>query len=532
MIATDILPQVKASEKQENNTWATLAPMPTARGSLGIVVVYGKIYAIGGTDGNNVFNINEEYNPRTNEWTTKTPMPTARSGFAIVVYQNKIYCIGGSNTQNNFFANNEVYDPLTDSWETKASMPTPRADLTASLVDDKMYLAGGKKYSSSALHFTQSDVNEVYDPITDTWTRKSPMPTAVQGYASAVIGESIYFVGGSIPSVPGSNIFINANQVYDTVTDKWTSSSKAISSTISYGSATATMGFMASTNLYYIGGFTSDGFTNKMQVYNPQNDSWTDGVPMVNARAYLGVTSLNDEIYAIGGFDGQNWLNVNEHFLPVDYGKIPAVVQINSPQNKTYNKVHISYTVNREVTWVGYSLDNKENVTLTGALDLTSLTQGSHEIILYANDSLGNIGQSNTVYFNFDSLSPKVTMLLPQNQSYSSSDIQLTFTIDEKAALLSYSLDGEKTVPILGNLTLPAIPDGSHRIVIYATDELGNSGASETIYFTIATFPLLLVVSIITVAIILLASGYLLKTKKPKKETVPKKVSQVADVNS
>ncbi|MBE3116643.1 galactose oxidase, partial [Candidatus Bathyarchaeota archaeon] len=33
--------------------------MPTARGGLGVAVAHGKIYAIGGTNGNSMLNVNE-----------------------------------------------------------------------------------------------------------------------------------------------------------------------------------------------------------------------------------------------------------------------------------------------------------------------------------------------------------------------------------------------------------------------------------------------------------------------------------------
>jgi N-acetylneuraminic acid mutarotase len=125
------------------NSWTTKAFMPTARAQLGVAVVNGKIYAIGG--GNNtaagptVLSVNEEYDPATNTWTTKEPMPTARHSFGIAVYENKIYCIGGS-INGPMLAVNEVYDPATDTWETKTPMPTPRAALSANVVTDKIYL--------------------------------------------------------------------------------------------------------------------------------------------------------------------------------------------------------------------------------------------------------------------------------------------------------------------------------------------------------------------------------------------------------
>ena len=76
------------------NEWTARTRMPTARGGVGVAVVNGKIYAIGGLNNDTQLAVNEEYNPVTDTWTTRTPMPTARSGFAIAVYQNKIYCIG------------------------------------------------------------------------------------------------------------------------------------------------------------------------------------------------------------------------------------------------------------------------------------------------------------------------------------------------------------------------------------------------------------------------------------------------------
>jgi hypothetical protein len=86
------LPLVSAAE----DSWTTLEPMPTARAGLGVAVVDGEIYAIGGFVGTNtVLGTNEMYDPETDTWTTKTSMPTPRAYFAIAVYQHKIYVIGG-----------------------------------------------------------------------------------------------------------------------------------------------------------------------------------------------------------------------------------------------------------------------------------------------------------------------------------------------------------------------------------------------------------------------------------------------------
>ncbi len=441
-------------------------------------------------------------------------MPTARSGFAIASYNNQIYVIGGS-VGDTFTGNVEVYDPVTDTWQTKASMPTPRADLCANVVNGKIYLIGGKTYSSTAPYYRQTAINEVYDPATNTWSTNASMPTAVQGYASAVIDSKIYIIGGTRQSALGSESFTSANQIYDTQTDTWTNG-KSMNQPTSYGAATATTGFMAPTKIFYFGGYMGSTFSNKTQVFDLEKNSWTNGPEMPTPRAYLGVAVINDIIYAVGGFDGANWLNSNEQYKPLGYGKIPPKIEIVSPESKTYNSVLLAYTVNKATSWVGYSLDNQANVTLTGGVPLNGLSNGQHSIVVYANDTLGNIGASSVITFYVDTLGPQINVLTPGNQSYSSRDIQLTFTVDESVSSLSYILDGQEAVPIAGNVTLPALPDGSHWLTVNGVDEIGNSASSDTVHFDISTFPTFWVATAITTITIILASGYLfLKRRKP-----------------
>ncbi len=490
--------------------------MPTPRGGLGLAVAGGKIYAIGGvTEDNKPVSITEEYNPATNQWTNKMSMPTARSAFAISVYQGKIYVIGGTVGNNGYVGNNEVYDPATNTWQTKASMPTPRSDLSANIVDNKIYLIGGKRYSSASPFYGETNINEVYDPTSDTWTTKSPIPIAVEGYGSAAIDSKIYILGGSrYLSSSGSSTSISNNQVYDAQNDNWTSA-KVLPEGASYGATATTEGFMAPILTYFIGGLIDGQNSGETQIFNSTDNSWVSGDPMLTPRAYFGLAVLNDVLYAIGGFDGQEWLDINERYQPVGYGTIPPKVLVTSPENNTYAEAKLSFTVNRGVDWIGYSLDNQANVTIKSEIALTNLTDGSHKITLFANDSFGNMGNSNTVFFSIDTQPPVINVLLPQNRTYDSTDIQLTFVLNEQAANISYSLDEQEKISIIGNVTLPALSDGSHHVTLYASDETGNSG-DVTVYFNISSFPTLEVAAGVALVIIALASGYIfLKRKNP-----------------
>jgi nitrous oxidase accessory protein NosD len=82
-----------------------------------------------------------------------------------------------------------------------------------------------------------------------------------------------------------------------------------------------------------------------------------------------------------------------------------------------------------------------------------------------------------------DTTPPSISIISPENKTYKSSNVNLTFTISEKASEIGYSLDGQHNVSITGNTTLNGLSYDSHNVTVYATDKTGNKGASETITF-------------------------------------------------
>lgn len=302
-----------SADEVTGDFWTTMQPMPTARSRLGVAVVNGKIYAIGGYNGS-YLNTNEMYDPATDTWTTKKPMPTPRCDFGIAVYQNKIYCIGGEDAQGKLTGVNEVYDPLTDTWETRRPMPTPRAQLDANVVNGKIYLIGGRTSNPYPATF----LNEVYDPLTDLWTTKAQIPNAVMEYASAVVNNKIYIIsGGNYTSL------LNLTQIYDPETDTW-SYGKPIPIAIQSAAAGATTGVAAPKRIYVIGGgslVASAGNEN----YDPEKDVWSTGTSMPTSRRNLGVAVVDDILYAIGGDPGWvfQFYGTNEQYTPIGYVSEP-----------------------------------------------------------------------------------------------------------------------------------------------------------------------------------------------------------------
>jgi hypothetical protein len=386
--------------------------MPTARASLGVAAVNGKIYAIGGENFSAYFSTNEEYDPATDTWTTKKPMPTSRSGLAVAVYQNKIYAFGGmagrpSEVSDPFLGATEVYDPETDMWETKTQMPTRRAWLCANVVKDKIYLIGGNTWWAPPAFTAETDLVEVYDPETDLWTTRASIPSLIPSYppdvvASAVVDNKIYVVSFNMNPF-GSFPTVNANQVYDPETDTW-SLGDSVPPPVVYAAAGATTGIAAPKRIYVLGGICpNNSITNLNRVYDPEGDAWSAGAAMPTARYRLGVTIVSDVLYAIGGVSSglgsSSPVAVNERYTP---DTTSPAVRVVSPENKTYtvNNISLTFTLSESISWIGYTLNDQANVTITGNTTLTGLSNGLHNLTVYATDTDGNTGVSETVYFS------------------------------------------------------------------------------------------------------------------------------------
>ena len=125
---------------------------------------------------------------------------------------------------------------------------------------------------------------------------------------------------------------------------------------------------------------------------------------------------------------------------------------------------------------------------------------------------------------------PKISLLSPTNQVYNASSVPLVFSVNVLSLVKNvswdgYSLDGKSNATITGNssstnnlvtnFTLTNMTNGFHSLTIYANDTYGNTGASQTINFTIAipkaeSFPTATVAAVSGVAIVVVVVAGLL----------------------
>jgi hypothetical protein len=234
-------------------------------------------------------------------------------------------------------------------------------------------------------------------------------------------------------------------------------------------------------------------------------------------------------------------------------GTLPLSILISSPKNETAyasndvsltfdvsiqgsnlnpNNVNVIYSYVTEVyyraSWqqlrdTAVSLPSKSN-NLQISINMTDVPEGSRWLEVYATAKVltmdivsYKLTGSSMVNFTIDTTPPIISALSVKNEAYSASNVTLNVIVNEPVSQVSYSVDGHEKENIAGNTTLTNLPYGEHNVTVYATDKAGNTGTSETIYFSVEEpFPTTLVAaSVITVTIV--SIGLLVYFKKRKR---------------
>jgi hypothetical protein len=168
-----------------------------------------------------------------------------------------------------------------------------------------------------------------------------------------------------------------------------------------------------------------------------------------------------------------------------------------------------------KVVYVNITLDGKMYRSIevnsylsspfNSSLNLANLEDGVHSVQIHImcdgvaleyhglwEHSISYSNSSDIVYFTVDATPPAIVIMPIESKTYGVTDIPLNFTLNEPTSQITYSLDGQANMTIAGNTTLTGLSNGVHSVTVYATDEAGNTGASETISFNVnvpGTFP-------------------------------------------
>jgi glucose/arabinose dehydrogenase/N-acetylneuraminic acid mutarotase len=196
------------------STWTMLPSLATARGGAAAAVISGKIYIAGGMDafGASLSSV-EVFDPAGSSWSSAASMATRRDNAGAAAFDGKLYVFGGRTrnadglTVNGTLTSVEMYDPATNTWVARTPMPTGRRTMAVGTLGGRAQLMGGERTSDGGT-FPQ---NEEYDAVTNSWRGLASMPTPRHGAAAATISGTVYVAGGG-PT--GGSAFTDVNEAF------------------------------------------------------------------------------------------------------------------------------------------------------------------------------------------------------------------------------------------------------------------------------------------------------------------------------
>ena len=297
-------------------TWQKLAPFPEPAEEILGVAAAGKMYVFAGLipfwkPKGLVY----EYDPATDHWAKKKPMALPSHHVAFTEYRGKIYAFGGFVYPQTGPAawvpinNAWEYDPAADSWKALAPMPSKRGSPLAVAVGSKIYVIGGATLlpgsTETALNFNTPQMSvgtvEEYDPETNTWRERSPMPTPRNHAAIGAVNGKIYVIGGRVGAAfIGLATEVSVVEEYDPATDKWSAPRARMPtarSALGYG--------VINGRVYIAGGEIQDphfmATFREVEAYDPATNSWSILPSMPVSRHGLAAGAIGNKLILVGG---------------------------------------------------------------------------------------------------------------------------------------------------------------------------------------------------------------------------------------
>ncbi len=280
------------------------------------VVVNGEVYVGGGgaarvEDGF----IIQVYSPESDGWRRLPQCPV--NCFAMAVVNQQLVVVGGHSSNDQAQSTVLVWDVISQRWTTPyPNMPTARVCAAAVSYQHFLVVAGG--YDQS-----QSDLNTVniLNSSTKQWVTATPLPTARYQLSPALVGDTLYFLGGLSGNDTGNKQMFSTS--ITALISHATSSSRAPPPNWDVTDAKLTHSSAVSLNnsLLAVGG-EDDRNKDSSAIYHyiPQSKRWTKVGDVPSALSHFACTALtsgDSELMVLGGGEGYSYFD-GVHIAKVD----------------------------------------------------------------------------------------------------------------------------------------------------------------------------------------------------------------------
>ena len=180
------------------NRWPARAPLPRPGGDAAAVAHEGTLYVFGG--GTEGVAESTAWAMRDNRWSAlpHLALPAPRRSVGVAVVNGTFYLLGGLTGTGSDFASatSTLWAARPDGrWEARAPLPGPaRFNLSVGVVAGRIIVAGGCAPANGAV----SNLDEIiaYDPSTDQWTLLGRLPFANRAASGLADESGLLMFGG------------------------------------------------------------------------------------------------------------------------------------------------------------------------------------------------------------------------------------------------------------------------------------------------------------------------------------------------
>ena len=194
------------------------------------------------------------------------------------------------------------------------------------------------------------------------------------------------------------------------------------------------------------------------------------------------------KIYAYANDTAGNFNQTNVSFT-VDL--TAPLLSIVNPQSKAYNNATILVNISSNGDYVWF-YNGLNNLTYTVPVPLTFF-EGPNIVIAYANDSAGNMNQTN-VTFLVDTIFPTISIVSPQNTSYNNRTQLVNISVNDTNLDSVWFFNGTDNETYF-NPVMRTFAEGINTLYAYVNDSAGNFNSTAIVFTTDTIAPSIGIVS-------------------------------------
>ena len=273
---------------------AAPACLPEPAADAAVVAVDGRLYHIGGIDGNGgVTGRVQVYDAAAHQWQPGPPLPRPVSLPQAAVVGNRIYVLGGwTEPDKTPTGAVQVLEAGAKKWRTDVpDLPVPVAGGTAAAMGDKIYVISG--WAAGLNSPAISSKVQILDTRDRTWKEGASASLPAVGASAVALDDEILVIGGRIA---GDKV-THRTAVYNVKTNLW-----AIGPDTLQGVYQAAAGYLEG-RVYLVGGRDKvDGPALPIvQELDVAKDAWRPGLPQPLPAVASGAAVLDGSLYVAGG---------------------------------------------------------------------------------------------------------------------------------------------------------------------------------------------------------------------------------------